>query len=102
MASRLKLQEELEQLLGSRNVYFQPPESKKLTYDCIIYNRSDIWSRHASDKHYMFMDCYEVTLIYRNPDNDLAKKILEHFPYSSFNKHFASDNLNHDVITLYY
>lgn len=102
MASRLKLQSELEEILGSRNVYFQPPESKKLKYDCIVYNRSDIWSRHAGDKNYVLTDCYDVTIIYRNPDSDLPKKIIEHFPYSSFSRHFTSDNLNHDIIKVYY
>ena len=102
MASRLELQIELETILGSKNVYFQPPESKKLVYDCIVYNRNNIFNRHANNKNYMLKDCYEATLIYRNPDSDLAKRVLEHFEYSSFNRHFTSDNLNHDVITIYY
>ncbi len=102
MASRPTLQAELETLLGSRNVYFQPPESKKIEYDAIVYNRSNINNRHANNANYILKDCYEVTLIYRNPDSDLAKRILEHFEYSSFNRHFTSDNLNHDVITIYY
>lgn len=92
----------LEMILQSRKVYFQPPESKKIEYDCIVYNRNSIHNRHADNKNYFMMDCYELTLIYRNPESDLAKKILEHFPYSSFVRHFTSDNLNHDVITLYY
>ena len=33
MASRLKLQTMLEEILGSRNVYFNPPESVKMKYD---------------------------------------------------------------------
>lgn len=102
MASRLELHSELKELLGSDNVYFQPPESKKIEYDAIVYNRNSILSRHASNKNYMVSDCYEVTLIYRDPDSDLARKLLDHFPYSSFSRHFTADNLNHDVITIYY
>lgn len=102
MASRPELQTELEEVLGSRNVYFQPPESKRIEYDAIVYNRSTIGNRHANNKNYFMKDCYEVTLIYRNPDSDLAKRILNHFEYSSFNRHFTADNLNHDVITIYY
>lgn len=102
MASRLELQTELETLLGSRNVYFQPPESKRIEYDAIVYHRDNITHRHADNKNYFMMDCYELTIIYRDPDSELAKKILEHFEYSSFGRHFTSDNLNHDVITLYY
>lgn len=102
MGSRLNLQTELEELLGSRKVYFQPPESKKISYDCIVYNRKDIWNRHADNNNYVLTDCYELTFIYRDPDNNLTHDILEHFQYSSFNRHFTSDNLNHDVITIYY
>lgn len=102
MGSRLDLQIELEVLLGSTNVYFQPPESKRLVYDCIVYDRKDIWNRHADNKNYALMDCYELTFIYRNPDNPLTHEILEHFQYSNFTRHFTSDNLNHDVITIYY
>ena len=102
MGNRLNLQSKLEELLGTRNVYFQPPESKKLVYDCIIYKKNDIWNRHANDKNYVLVDGYEVTVIYRNPDNQLTKEILKAFPYSRFQRHFTSDNLNHDVINIYY
>lgn len=102
MGSRLDLQTELEGLLGNRHVYFQPPESKKLEYDCIVYNRKDIWNAHANNNNYILKDCYEVTCIYRNPDSDITHRILKHFQYSNFNRHFANDNLNHDVITIYY
>ena len=102
MASRLKLQEELEEVLGSRNVYFQPPESKKLTYDCIVYNPSNISTRKANNKNYIFNDRYDVTFIYKDPDSEMPRKILEHFSYCSHSRHFVNDNLYHDVFTLYY
>lgn len=102
MGSRLELQAKLEELLGSNNVYYQPPESKKISYDCIVYKKSDIWHRHADNKNYTSMDEYELTLIYKNPDRPIAKEILEAFPYSRFQRHFTSDNLNHDVMNIYY
>lgn len=102
MGNRIELQSELEEILGTRNVYYQPPESKKIIYDCIIYQKKDIWAKHADDFKYVMQDCYELTIIYRDPDSDLTKRILDHFQYSNFNRHFTSDNLNHDVITLYY
>ena len=37
MANRLDLQALLEDLLGSRNVYYQPPESVKMNYPAIVY-----------------------------------------------------------------
>lgn len=102
MASRLKLQEELEDILGSRNVYFQPPESIKLRYPCIIYKRENADIKYAEDKTYNYTYCYSVTVIDKNPDGRLPDKIIMHFPMISYNRHFTYDNLNHDVFTLYY
>ena len=102
MASRLELHEELCEILGSRNVYFQPPESKKIEYDCIIYNKEYINVKHADDQKYMLLDRYEIELIYKNPDNNISKVLLMHFKYCSFDRHFVSDNLYHDTFNLYY
>lgn len=102
MGRRLELQAELEELLGSKNVYFQPPESKKLNYDCIVYHRSNIQSRQANNKNYTLTDKYNLTVIYRNSDSELPKRILEHFKYCTHSGFFTSDNLYHDTFTLYY
>ena len=102
MASRLNLQTELETILGTRNVYFQPPESKKLQYDCIVYNRSNIDTKQADNYNYLSKDGYEVTLIYRDPDNELPHAMLRHFKYCRHVKHLVVDNLYHDVFRIYY
>lgn len=102
MARRLELQIELETLLNNKNVYFQPPETEKLNYPCIVYTRKNISSNKANDKNYLLHDEYELTLIYRNPDSQLTHKILEHFKYCNFGTHFVSDNLNHDTFNLFY
>lgn len=102
MASRLDLQTELETILGSRNVYFQPPESKKLVYDCIVYNRSNIESKQANNYNYLSKDRYEITYIYKNPDSELPQTILDHFKYCTHVRHFVIDNLYHDVFGIYY
>lgn len=101
MASRLSLQTMLEELLGSRNVYFQPPASVQLKYDAIVYSRKTIENVHANDAVYRQHNSYEITVIYRNPDSDLPIK-LSQLPMCSFDRHYAADNLYHDVFTLYY
>ena len=53
MGSRLELQAKLEEALGSKNVYYQPPESLKLTYPAIIYSMSGMSRKHADDQEYM-------------------------------------------------
>ncbi len=102
MGRRLKLQAELEELLGTRNVYFQPPETKKLVYPCIIYNRQSIDTTKADDSNYLLNDAYELTVIYKHPDDLLPYKILGAFKYIKHDRHFTSDNLNHDTFNLYY
>lgn len=100
-ASRLKLQSELETLLGNRNVYYQAPESVKMNYPAIRYSKQKPDVKRANNAIYSSLPCYELVVIDRSPDNPVIEKILG-LPYSSYDRHYVSDNLNHDVITLYY
>lgn len=101
MNRRLELQELLENLLGSRNVYFQPPTGFQMAYDCIVYSRSHISTSFANNQPYMLNDRYLVTVIYRDPDSDLPKKIAL-LPQCAHDRHYTRDNLNHDTFTLYF
>lgn len=101
MSSRRDLQTILEGILGSRNVYFQPPASVRMQYPAINYSRKDIEKRSADDCAYRKLPSYEVILIDKNPDSQFIEKILD-LPYCSFDRHYESDNLNHDVFTLYF
>lgn len=101
MASQAELQTKLETLLGSRNVYYQPPESLKMNYPAIRYSTSTISSNHADNVKYSNHTRYEITVIDSMPDNDVINKILA-LPYSSYDRHYVSNNLNHDVINLYF
>ena len=101
MDRRLNLQETLASILGSNNVYFQPPETIKLKYPCIIYERSDIDQRYADNRTYIDRVRYSITLITNSPESDLIKRILE-LPYCSYDRYYASDSLNHDTFTLFY
>ena len=101
MASRVDLQRELESLLGSRNVYYQAPESVKMEYPAIRYKKSGIPIKHANDKPYMHKKKYEIVVIDRKPDNPVIDKILK-MPTSSWVQYYTADNLHHDILTLYY
>lgn len=101
MSRRVELQELLEEILGSENVYFQPPENLKMRYDCIVYERSRIAVDHADNSPYRLHERYQVTVIYKNPDSGLVHKIAM-LPMCSHERHFTADNLNHDVFNLYY
>ena len=101
MADRLELHSVLQELLGSSNVYYQPPESIKMQYDAIRYSKKTIDSKYANDRKYSMTDCYEIIVISRLPDNPVVKKLLS-LPYCSYDRHYVADNLHHDVLTIYY
>ena len=101
MASRLQLQTELEELLGSKNVYYQPPASVKMSYPAIVYSRNDIRNDFANNDVYSQNRSYEVIVIDKNPDSEIVDRVSQ-LPMCRFDRHYTSDNLNHDVFTLYY
>lgn len=101
MPSRYELQTLLENLLGSRNVYFQPPESVKMKYPAIVYGLDDIENTFADDGVYLSKRKYYITLIDKDPDSLFVDKIIA-LPTCTFNQHFESDNLNHYTFTLNY
>ena len=82
-------------------VYFQPPETVKLRYPCIIYSRDSGKTEFANDKPYQHEVRYSVTVIDKNPDSKLLEKVAM-LPMCSFERHYIADNMNHDVFNLYY
>lgn len=100
MDKRLELHEMLCEMLGSRNVYFQPPESIKLTYPAIVYSRKNFENRHADNTVYRQYISYEIIVIDPNPESECVQKIAM-LPLCTFDRHYKADNLNHDVFTLY-
>ena len=101
MATRVNLQNVLEELLGSRNVYYQPPESLKMNYPAIVYARKTIDNSYANNSVYKQNYAYEITVIEKNPDSEIVNKVSK-LPTCRFNRHYTSDNLNHDTFTLYF
>lgn len=101
MASRLQLQTMLEGLLGSRNVYYNPPESIKIKYPAIVYSRDRIDSTHANNTVYTLSNGYTITYIDEDPDNENVEKIAR-LPKCRFDRSFVSDNLNHYIYTIYF
>jgi len=99
MAPRLQLQTLLESV--TENVYFQPPPNIKMSYPCIVYSRSGSSADHADNELYRHAKQYQVTVVDRDPDTDLADQV-EALRYSSFERFFAADDLNHYVFTLFF
>ena len=103
MSKRLEFHEILVNVLGSNNVYFQPPESVKMKYPCIVYHRGEVDPRtaYADDILYRVKKAYVVTVIDANPDSLIPDEVQK-LPYSRLTRSFTKDNLNHDVFTIYY
>ena len=101
MDSRPNLQAKLEEILGNKNVYFQPPESLKLNFLAIVYKRSNIRNNFAGDSVYTQSYFYEITVIDKRPDSKISRS-LSLLPKIKFDRSFTSDNLYHDVFTIYY
>lgn len=98
--SRLELHEIFCEILGTRNVYFQPPTSVKMSYPAIRYGRAKIQTNHANNDNYIKHTRYEVTLISKDPDSEFIEDILN-LPLCGHDRSYQADNLNHDVFTIY-
>lgn len=101
MNRRKELNKILQNSIEGGHVYFQPPENIKMEYPCIRYSVDSIDKLHADNTAYNKTVRYQIIVIDRKPNNNAIEKILD-LPMSSFNRHYISDNLNHDVIILYY
>lgn len=99
MAPRLELQARLEELTD--HVYFQPPANVQMQFPCIIYSRDGASTDHANNGLYRHAKRYQVTVVDRDPDTELADKV-EALRYASFERSFAADDLNHYVFSLFF
>ena len=102
MADRLDLQAIFEEILGSRNVYFQPPASVTMKYDCIRYGLSGKDLIRANDKVYRITNKYDGVVITRDPESAVPDAILMNFEMVNFGKPYVADNLYHYPFTLYF
>lgn len=101
MAPRIELQAQLEAILGSRNVYFQPPATVQMNYPAIVYERGRMDIKHADNSPYAHKKRYQVTIIASDPDNPFVDLVAK-LPLCTHDTFFTADNLNHDVFTLYF
>lgn len=97
---RIELQRSLEEKIGSRNVYFQPPESTKIKYPAFIYNLSNIRTNKADNIKYKLMNEYTGMYITDDPDDPVIQELLS-LPYTSFDRSYISENLYHNVYSIF-
>ena len=72
-----------------------------MKYPAIVYTRSNINNDFADNTVYKQTYAYQVTVIDSDPNSEIVKKVAM-LPKCRFDRNFKSNNLNHDVFTLYY
>lgn len=102
MKRRIELHNELCGFLGPTNVYFQPPESMKLSYPCFVYSRNADFARRANNRLYLYEHNYQLTYITDDPETDMPLRLLRKFPKCRQGQPFVSDNLYHFPFDLNY
>lgn len=109
MGSRVELNDELKALLGTEDetglatrVYFQPPESIKLTYPCYVYHRAGNAHLTADNGKYRMTPRYTLTYITYDPDDPLIQQTEEHFQLCRMTGASGSGGVNNYYYDLYY
>lgn len=94
---------ELDAILRSitKNVYFQSPGNQSLKYPCILYTKADEWNQFADNIKYNRVNAYDVTVMVKDPDSKIPDSV-SNLPMCSFNRYYASENINHYVYRLYF
>jgi len=109
MGTRYELHGELLSLLGTADLppekarcYFQPPESIKMSYPCIVYNREPPDILRADNLLYRRVHKYGLIYITYDPDDPLIEIIEDRFSMCRLSRSYARDGLNHYYYDLYY
>lgn len=102
LGTRLELQDVLEAIIGSENVYFQPPSGLTIQYPCFVYQRDTASSQYADSVPYRTTKKYQVTYIDKNPDSDGIFNKMMQLPMCRHDRFYRINNLNHDVFNLYF
>ena len=106
MGRRLMLDAEFRTILEDQygykadHLYFQPTDSTVMKYPAIVYKRLTFKVVHADNRSFNVQDQYDVIAITRNPDDELPRKIQEHFRMCRPGRQFMADNLYHFPFTI--
>lgn len=91
----------LESIEGVNDAWFQEDATKPLNYPVIVYARDDSFALYADNMKYFFKKRYTVTVIDRNPDSPIPD-LVEALPFTTFDRSYPKDGLNHYAFNLYF
>lgn len=101
MKTRLEVQEMLEKVLGSQNVYFQAPPNTGMKYPCIVYRFDRFHRDNADNQPYILVGRWEIHHMYKSIKNDLKETMLFIAPYVTFDRRIVTDGVYNDYYTIY-
>ncbi len=99
--TRVELDRILRTTLGTTNVYFDPPESFKLKYPCIVYSLEGHNEVFADDSRYYNMKRYLINYITRDADDPMADT-LDELKYCRLSRAYMADGLFHYAYEIYF
>lgn len=97
-----ELQDVLQSIMGDNMVYYQPPQNTIMQYPCVRFERTNAVSDYADNDPYRITKRYTITLITKTADNDNFLDQILKLPMCTFDREFKTDNLIHDVFTIYF
>lgn len=100
MKTRLEMQEMLEGILGSSNVYFQAPPNTGMKYPCIVYKFNRFNRLNADNKPYLVTGNWEIHHMYKSIKNDLKEKFITEVDYCDMNRRIVNDGVYNDYYTI--
>lgn len=90
----------LQDVLGSKNVYYQPPAELTMKYPCIRYEASNLDIKRADNHGYIASRAYSVIYIAKKQDEDVIMR-LARLPRSRHDRSYKASGLYHEVFTIY-
>lgn len=80
------------------HLYFQPPESVKMEYPCIVYHLRTMTAQYADNRPYTLAIGFDVTYISRSPTSEVPTRLAKE-PLFGFDRYYRADNLHHYAYT---
>ena len=72
-----------------------------MRYPALLYALDEIQNTHADNRVYAQKKRYRLTVISTNPDEPLVD-LVSTLPTAKHDRQYVSDNLYHNVFTIYY
>lgn len=93
------LQALLKDIPGVKDAYIQ--KETGMEYPCIRIERDDSRVFHANNRLHWFKKRYKLTVIDRDPGSAIPDHV-EELPYTSFDRFYRADGLNHFVFNSFF